>query len=97
MGVEIPQGDMNTNLITDTITSILAHLKAHKRCCCCRQSAHCAGAAAGLMVEAGAEEVLRASRSVAMACGARPHRWPAQACCGVWVAAARAASPAHTL
>jgi hypothetical protein len=29
MGVEIPQGDMNTNLITDTITSILAHLKAH--------------------------------------------------------------------
>ena len=29
MGVEIPQGDMNTNLITDTITSVLAHLKAH--------------------------------------------------------------------
>ena len=27
MGMEIPQGDMNTNLITDTITSILAHLK----------------------------------------------------------------------
>ena len=30
MGMEIPQGDINTNLITYTITSILTHTQHHK-------------------------------------------------------------------
>ena len=29
MGMEIPQGDINTNLITYTITSILTHTQHH--------------------------------------------------------------------
>ena len=29
MGMEIPQGDINTNLITSTITSILTHTQHH--------------------------------------------------------------------
>ena len=31
MGMEIPQGDINTNLITYTITSILTHTQHHKQ------------------------------------------------------------------
>ena len=31
MGMEIPQGDINTNLITSTITSILTHTKCARR------------------------------------------------------------------
>ena len=33
MGMEIPQGDINTNLITYTITSILTHTQHHKLVC----------------------------------------------------------------
>ena len=31
MGMEIPQGDINTNLITSTITSILTHTQHHNK------------------------------------------------------------------